>query len=251
MEMKQSLRAAAMCASVLTASCMTKRDGDTLANEVRALDERVTKELGGVESVANSARKTNAELGADVDALRAEVRQAKGEASLRASEAETLRRQLESLEVRLTALEGKTAAIDTKPTIVSPDELWTNGELAYRAARYNDAADLWKKLTVQFPGHSRADDAFFYRGEAFMKLAQVENAIREYQRVFERYADGPLADDALLRAAEAAYSQKACTEARAYLGALKQKYPKSDVGAKGDALDKTIKAAKATAKCTS
>jgi TolA-binding protein len=70
--------------------------------------------------------------------------------------------------------------------------------------------------------------------------------------VWEKFADSALADDALIRAAEAAETLKNCTEARAYLTALKQKFPKSTLLKKAEAKDKELKgAAKNKAKCTS
>ena len=70
--------------------------------------------------------------------------------------------------------------------------------------------------------------------------------------MFEKFADSSLADDALFRAAEAAEHLKNCTEARAYIGVLKQKYPKSNLIKKADEKDKALKtAAKNKAKCAS
>jgi TolA-binding protein len=70
--------------------------------------------------------------------------------------------------------------------------------------------------------------------------------------VFDKYADSSLADDALFRAGEAAEKLKNCTEARAYFGLIKSKYPKSNLAKKAGEKDKALKsAAKDKKKCTS
>ena len=83
-------------------------------------------------------------------------------------------------------------------------------------------------------------------------LKDWEKAIGAYQSLADKYPDSSLADDGLYFAALAAQSLKNCTEARAYLGLIKQKYPKSNVLKQSSDLDATIKKdAKNKAKCTS
>ena len=70
--------------------------------------------------------------------------------------------------------------------------------------------------------------------------------------MFDKYPDSSLADDALYRAGEAASALKNCTEARAYFGLVKQKYPKSTLVKKAGDKDKELKSAsKDKKKCTS
>jgi tol-pal system protein YbgF len=134
----------------------------------------------------------------------------------------------------------------------SPDDLWNAGKSAFEAGKYADAREAFKKLALGFPTHAKADDAQYFRGESFFADKDWDSAIREYQKVFDKYADSDLADDALFRAGEAAEKLKNCTEGRAYFGLIKTKYPKSSLAKKAADKDKALKAAaKDKKKCSS
>ncbi|MGE3763744.1 MAG: tol-pal system YbgF family protein, partial [Kofleriaceae bacterium] len=76
--------------------------------------------------------------------------------------------------------------------------------------------------------------------------------IAAYQVVADKYKDSQLADDALYFAAVAAQQLKNCTEARAYLGLIKQKYGRSNVAKASSTLDAQLKKdARNKAKCSS
>ena len=72
-----------------------------------------------------------------------------------------------------------------------------------------------------------------------------KSALEEFQAVFDKFPQSALADDSIFRAAESAQKLKWCTDARAYYGLLRQKYPKSDMAGKakkqGDYLKKNAK----------
>ena len=84
------------------------------------------------------------------------------------------------------------------------------------------------------------------------KIQSLNEAIREFQKVYDKFADSSLADDALFRAGESAENLKNCTEARAYFALIVEKYPKSSLVKKAKDKDAALKAAaKNKAKCTS
>ena len=258
-----------MAAAVLLATpgCFwvnTKSDGTKLRKDVAALDKRVAdkeQDMGSkiaelkttLDDAAKLLKRNSADLGADLDALRADVRKATGLVeTISADYAETKK----SYELRLASLEQRLAALETgkgaAPAGDTPESLWSLGKVAFEAARYAEAAETFRKLATLHPAHDRADDAQYFRAEALVKAGDNEAAIREYQRVFDRYADSTLADDAMFRAAEAAFAIKQCGEARAYLAQLKTKYPKSNLIKKADEKDKEIKGVlKTKAKCES
>ena len=81
------------------------------------------------------------------------------------------------------------------------------------------------------------------------RIEQFDGGLRSYARLMP---DSALADDGLYFAALAAQQLKNCTEARTYLGLVKQKYPKGNVVKQSDELDKQIKKdLKNKAKCAS
>lgn len=251
----------------------TKSEGKALRRDVDDLDGRLTKkeeditskvdELKRVLDEATKILKRNsADIGADVEALRSDIRVSTGLVSAAKNMLDEVKadvdkyklsndERLGALELRLAALEGKGGG-GTPSVSGNPDELWTQATAAFGAKRWNDARDAFKKLSLGFPAHDRADDAQYFRGETYYQEANYDGAIGEYQKVWEKFAESALADDALFRAGESAEKLKNCTEARAYFSALKQKYPKSNLLKKAEQKDKDLKAAaKNKSKCAS
>jgi tol-pal system protein YbgF len=260
--------AAVLCAS-LAPGCFwatTKSEGKALRKDVDSLDARVAKKEGDLDgkveqlkAVLDEATKllkrNSAGLGADVQAMQDEQRVLRGLVTAAKTYADEIKSAVDSHTDRLTLLEQRIAALEGKaatPPPASADELWNQGRTAFEAGRHEEAREVFQRLAVQFPQHERADDAQYFRGESHYGQKDYEAAIREYQKVFDKYADSALADDALFRAGEAAQLLKNCTEARAYFGLLRQKYPKSTLVKKAGDKDKDIKAdAKNKAKCAS
>jgi TolA-binding protein len=276
MEMKQAMRLVrgGVFAALLAAApgCFwvtTKSEGDTLRGNIKDLDTRVaTKEKqfdGKVEELqkvlddaTRLLKRNSADLGADVDQLRNDVRIANGLVSAINNQMAELKAAMEAQkkdsETRLAALEARLGSVESgKPTAsTSAEDLWKLGSAAFDAQRFNDALDLFKRLLATYPTHDRADDAQYFRGQSYTNLKDWDSAIREYQRLFEKYPDSALADDGLYFAALAAETLKNCSEARTYLGLVKQKFPKSNVAKISEDADKRIKGGlKNKAKCSS
>ncbi len=249
----------------------TKSEGKSLRKDVTSLEERVSKkeadltvkvdELKRVLDEATKLLKRNsADIGADLEALRNDIRVSTGLVSAAKNMLDEIKADLDrykasnderlaGLEQRLLALEGRGGTAGA-PGSGNPDEIWTAATASFGLKKWDEAREGFKKLAVGFPTHDRADDAQYFRGETYFQQSDWELAIREYQKVFDKFATSSLADDALFRAAEAAERLKNCAEARAYLGVLKQKHPKSTLLKKAEAKDKDLKAAaKNKSKC--
>ena len=243
----------------------TKSEGEKLQSDVKSINERLStkeqslddkiKELQKVLDDSSKLLKRNsADLGADVDSLRSDVRTANGLVTAVNQGVNELKMSLATTQQRLDALEARLGQMESgKPSAnSSPDDLWKLGSTAFEAARYNDAIDIFKRLVAGFPTHARAADAQYFRGQAHSNMKDWDKAIAAYQVVADKYPDSQLADDALYFAAVAAQNLKNCTEARAYLGLIKQKYPKSNVSKAATDLDTTLKKdAKTKSKCSS
>jgi len=247
----------------------TKSEGEALRRDVTALQSKIDskqqeldaqiKQLNGVLEEASKVLKRNtADLGADVEKLSADLRQANGLVVGINNNINELKVALDKYrkdnDARMDSLEQRVAQIESgKPSAnSSPDDLWKLGTQAFEAARYNDALDIYKRLYQTFPTHARADDAAYFRGQAYTNLKDWDKAIAAYQTLVEKYRDSDLADDGLYFAALAAQQLKNCTEARTYLGLIAQKYAKSNVAKQSKELDAQIKKdAKNKAKCSS
>lgn len=244
----------------------TKHEGEVLRRDVNALNKRVqTKEsdlegkINQLEAVLEEAtqvlKRNSADLGADFELLSEQVRTLQGLLTTAKNytdevreevvtlkqtvdnDREVMAKRLESLEQRLAELEEKAKEPPPKP----PDQLYDEGKAAFDAGDYSTARKLFKQLVVHHPTHKRADDAQFYRGESYFRDKDYDGAIREFQKAFDKYKTSPIADNALFRAGEAAQRLQRCSEARAYFGLLRQKYPRSTLAKKARAKDRQLK----------
>jgi TolA-binding protein len=246
----------------------TKSEGQAMRKDITSLQGRIDSkekelntQIGQLQTVLDEATKVlkrnSADLGADVDSLRSDIRQANGLVTAVNNSINELKiaydKYRKENDARLDGLEQRLAQLESgKPSANSgPDDLWKLGTQAFEAARWNDAIDIYKRLVAGFPTHARADDASYFRAQAYGKMSDWDKAIGAYQQLVEKYPDSDLADDGLYFASLAAQSLKNCTEARTYLNILKTKYPKSNVAKQGTDLDAAIKKdLKNKAKCS-
>jgi TolA-binding protein len=247
----------------------TKSEGEALRKDVTSLQEKsgtkqkeLDDQIAQLKQVLDESSKllkrNSADLGADVDQLRADVRTATGLVTAINNSINELKSALDSYrkqnDARLDSLEQRLGQLESgKPSASSsPDDLWKLGSTAFEAGRYNDAIEIFKRLHQSFPTHERADDAIYFKGQAYTNLKDWEKAIGAYQQLVEKFPDGPLTDDGLYFAALAAQNLKLCSEARTYLGIIKTKHAKSNVLKQATELDTQIKKdAKNKSKCTS
>ena len=231
---------------------------DQMSTKQKELDDQIAKLNNVLEESSKLLKRNSADLGADVDALRNDVREAKGIAATMQNTMGELKLSFDayrkSNDDRLSNIEQRLGQIESgKPTAnSSPDDLWKLGSQAYEAARYKDAIDIFQRLSSSFPTHERADDALYFRGQAHTKIQEWEKAISVFQILFDKFPQGELTDDGLYFAALAAQQLKQCTEARTYLGIINSKFPKSNVKKQASDLDASIKKElKNKSKCSS
>lgn len=247
----------------------TKSEGESLRKDVtklqdqmsakqKLLDDQIAQLQKVLDESSKLLKRNSADLGADVDALRNEVRTANGLVTAMNNTSNELKVAFDayrrSNDARLDQIEQRLGQIESgKPSAnSSPDDLWKLGSQAFEAARYNDAIEIFKRLAASFPTHERADDALYFRGQSHTNMKDWEKAIGVYQILLDKHPDGPLTDDGLYFAALAAQNLKQCTEARTYLSILKSKYGKSNVSKQGGELDATLKKVlKDKSKCSS
>jgi len=247
----------------------TKSEGRALRKDVDALQSKVAEKEQALDAQINQLKKVledatkllkrnSADLGLEVEQLRNEVRATNGQGSTVSSQIADLRAAFDAYkkqeDARLAALEQRIAQLESgKPAAnSSPEDLWRLGSAAFEAAKYNDAIEIFRRLTQSFPSHERADDALYFRGQAYTNLKDWERAIGAYQQLVDKYPDGSFTDDGLYFAALAAQQLKQCNEARTYLNVIKTKYPKSNVAKQASDLDAAIKKdLKNKAKCAS
>ena len=258
-------------AALLSSGCFwvtTKSEGEALRKDLtlvqsrldakeKTLDDQIAQLQKVLEDATKVLKRNSADIGDDVEALRGDIRTANGLVTAINNTMADLKQSFDTYrkgnDARLDALEQRLVQIESgKPTASSsPEELWKLGTAAFQAARYNDAIDIFKRLTQTYPTHERAGEAVYFRGQAYTNLKDWDHAIAEYQKLVEKYPDSSLADDGLYFAALGAQQLKNCTEARTYLNLIKTKYRTSNVTKQAGELDAVLKKdLKNKAKCT-
>src|SRR5687768_10311121 len=146
----------------------TKSEGESLRKDVKKLQEQMStkqKELDDqiaklqtvLDESSKLLKRNSADLGADVDALRNDVREAKGLAAPMSNTVSEMKVAFDayrkSNDARLDQIEQRLGSMESgKPSAnSSPDDLWKLGSQAFEAARYNDAIDIFKRLSASFP----------------------------------------------------------------------------------------------------
>lgn len=117
----------------------------------------------------------------------------------------------------------------------SADDASTTAIAAYEAAfalfrsrRFDEALAAFGAFVQQYPRHSYADNALYWRGECHYARRDFRAALAEFEAVLARYPDGNKAPDAMLKAALSRGELGDVARARAMLFRLAEQFPRSD-----------------------
>ncbi len=107
-----------------------------------------------------------------------------------------------------------------------------NGEAAYQAAlqtlrsgQYEQAAAAFAQFPEQYPQSHYLPNAYYWKGEAHLVLADFDNAISAFQTVIDNYSDSRKMPDAMLKKGFALFSLGKVDESKATLTTVIQQYP--------------------------
>ena len=225
---------------------------------VLALGSPVLGMAGVSDRVETLERRMEAvtELLLDVDRLKRENSELRGQVELLKYELEQLKTQQRELyldiERRLSGDGGQTAAEPSAPS-AAPEPMasepappapvagsGTTAEAgagdevqAYQAAyelllpqkKYPEAIAAFRTFLGNYPNGEYADNAQFWLGEAHYANRDYDQAITEFQKLAEAYPTSPKVPDALLKVGYIRYAQGNYDKAREVFNGLIQHYP--------------------------
>ena len=84
----------------------------------------------------------------------------------------------------------------------APLRLYASAELMIFRNDFDNASKKLDSITSQYPGHSLEDDMWMLRAQMALKKRDYNGAFEFYEKVYTKYADDALADDALFKAAQ-------------------------------------------------
>lgn len=178
--------------------------------------QRLHKDL--VEAT-EALQKGGANLGADIDTIKADITRLQGTDEENSYQ---LSRIIEDLEMIKKALDEKLGlALVKLPKGVDdkPESLLKAGKASMSKGDQRTARGLFQRLLDSHSGHALAPKAQFLIGETYFKEGKQQQAIREFQRVHDRFREVKKAPvgKALMRIAEILLTQGDCSKARGVL----------------------------------
>jgi tol-pal system protein YbgF len=123
---------------------------------------------------------------------------------------------------------NETSQTTAEPTPVAVE----NGEAAYQAAlqtlrsgQYEQAVTAFTEFPKTYPQSSYLPNAYYWKGEAHLVLADFDNAVNSFQTVLDAYPDSRKVPDAMLKKGFAQFSLGKVDESKATLTTVIQQYP--------------------------
>ncbi|HNT57125.1 MAG TPA: tol-pal system protein YbgF [Syntrophales bacterium] len=206
-----------------------------LDSKISALERDVTASRDGVadtrdrldklEDSVKAIQRFQADTGADMTALRAEIQRlrgateetqeslktVKGEAASenQASKLEELRLRMQYMEDFLgigrpggtadKAKEASEAAAGPPPAKPDREKAYNDAYEAFKAGRYADARKRFEEFLAEHGKSEYGDNARFWIGECYYFEKDYERAILEYEKVITEYPRGNKVPNALLK----------------------------------------------------
>jgi len=252
--------AAAFAAAALLSStgCVLKQDYDKMVSKVDALENRV----GELERRADIVGRLQADATADLERIRDENREIKGQLSSDTVGVVALRQEGALLESRLldeqlreeansmnlSELRGEidrlsrqlqhlqsgrpaaAAAMSRTKSMGSEDKaraLYSEGLELYKAKRFRLARSKFDEFLKRYKRNSYADNAQYWVGETYYAERDYQQAALAFNRVIENYPQGDKVALAMLRLGFSFFELEMYEQARPSLLKVIERYPDS------------------------
>lgn len=128
---------------------------------------------------------------------------------------------------------GARAAV-TRSSSLDPDakKTYEQGLQQVQGKQYDKGLDTLAAFLVKWPDHPYAENAMYWRGEAYFAKGDYAKAAEQFEAVLSRFGGGNKGPDALLKLGMCSDRQGASDRAREYWDRLKRDYPRSDAAKK-------------------
>jgi tol-pal system protein YbgF len=115
--------------------------------------------------------------------------------------------------------------------VAAPLALYRRSLEHLRAARHDDAVAGFRDFIKQYPNHDYADNAQYWLAECFYDRKDYGSALREFQRVVQRFPQGNKTPDALLKVGFCYLALGSTRPAREKLEEVTRAYPRHHASA--------------------
>lgn len=192
--------------------------------------ERIRQELA---DATDALRRGGANLGADVDELKASVARMRGADEELQFGVNRNRQDIDAIKKTLDERLGAPVVQLPQGVADDKDALFKAGRDAFDKGDDPTARGALRRFLETFPDEPRAPEAQFLIAETFFRAGQFGQAVREFQIVHDRYRSrsGAPVEKAMMRIAEALLKQGDCKKATAvyqYVIEFNKKSPEAE-----------------------
>jgi TolA-binding protein len=139
-------------------------------------------------------------------------------------------RQADDARARLAAIEQTQGKIGDKVGLNMPedkDQLWAQAGQRLGSGQRDEGRRFYRTFIQRFPQDARAPQAYLAIGQSFSQESKFPYAAAEFQKILDNYASSPEVPEAMWQLALTFTQLKFCSDARALLGDLVKRFPKS------------------------
>lgn len=117
-----------------------------------------------------------------------------------------------------------------RPSALDPEakKAYENGLAQVQGKHYDKGLEALSAFLVRWPDHPYAENAMYWRGEAFYGQGEYLRAAEQFEAVLARFGAGSKGPDALLKLGMCHDRLGSSARAREYWDRLKSEFPKSD-----------------------
>jgi tol-pal system protein YbgF len=158
---------------------------------------------------------------------------APGSAPMRPRSSKTGRMRVEESEVPGSHADGPRSSSGTSSATSSaldPDakKAYETALAQVQAKQFDKGLDGLNAFLVRWPDHPYAENAMYWRGEAYFAQGEYLRAAEQFEAVIARFGSGSKGPDALLKLGMCHDRLGASQRAREYWDRLKNEYPRSE-----------------------
>ena len=209
-----------------------ERHASDLARMNSETGEQVKKMKEATEKAAEVVTRNSANLGQDVDSLKAQMATLTGRVEVGENTLNVLSKSFNdyraSSDTKLEKLEIQQPSAKDPPVPDTPDALFAEARKRYDAKEFPEARRLLVSFINRYSSDPRHPQAMYLLGDANFQEKKYPAAIGTFEKIVTLYPTSEIAPDAMYKNGMAFYALKYCGDARIYFQELLRRYPKTE-----------------------
>ncbi len=214
-------------------------DREALRGAIVRAEKKTAEVQEALDQLNNSARRTDADLGIQLDALQKSVQELTGkleEMSFKLAQVEKAEKSATTTVAADVKLPEEPSQAPPEPRLSLPTDKKSATELvvkllsAREASKQNEGKRLANELLAKWPKDENVSDVVrLALGDHLADEKQFQKAVVEYKKVLDVFPKGSRADQAMYKIAQAFTQMGYKEDAKVFFEELLRRYPKSEL----------------------